>query len=175
MSPESVRAVCGHLQAIGDPLFALLDAARDPGVLAAIQASDQSSQSLYEGPEADDLAEYGPYLVGLADGGATLSRLVAAGWGQSWGVYLTSQADLATIRHHFRHYLKVEIPGARTALFRFYDPRVLREFLACWTPDQIESFCGPVSCFALEDAEGGLMPLEYWHPVADDSLTSGPR
>ena len=175
MSPESARTVCAHLEALGDPLFALLDAARDPKVLAAIRDGGQPYQSLYEGPD-DDLAEYGPYLVQLDNHGTSLARLVADGWGRSWGVYLTSPADFESIRHHFRRYLKVEIPGAAAAaLFRFYDPRVLREFLACWTLAEREAFHGPVSCFAIEDAEGSVTPREYQRPDLDIEQPSGLR
>ena len=161
MSPEAAEAVRDRLEAIGEPLFALLDAARDPKVLAVVQECDQTRQSLYEGPDADDLAGYGPYLVSLDRGDPLLLHLIQAGWGRSWGVYLASRADFATIRHHFRHYLKVEIPGGTTAFFRFYDPRVLREFLACWSPDEQTAFFGPITCFAIEDAEGSLIPREY--------------
>lgn len=153
--------VSDWLQSLGGPLFALLDAARDPAILATIQSSDQPYQSLYEGVEADDLAAYGPYLVSLDGDEAFLSRLVEHGWGRSWGVYLASPADLATIRHHLRRYLKVEIPGGQTALFRFYDPRVLREFLPAWTPAEQASFFGPVTAYAIEDADGGAHPRLY--------------
>jgi len=175
LSPESARAVCARLRAIGDPLFALLDAARDPKVLAAIQDSDQPYQSLYEGAEADDLAAYGPYLVGLDDGDTMLRRLVEEGWGRSWGVYLASSADFDTIRQHLRRYLKVEIPGGTTALFRFYDPRVLREFLECWTPNERESFLGPVACCIIEDAEGSVIPQEYRHAMIDNDQPARSR
>ena len=153
-----------RLQAIGDPLFALLDAARDPGVLAALQDGGQPYESLYEGAEADNLADYGPFLVSLDGGDGMLQRLVEHGWGQSWGVYLASPADFAALRDHFRRYVRVEIAGDVTALFRFYDPRVLREVLACWSAAELHAFFGPVSCFAVEDAAGSAIPQE--HPQA---------
>ena len=167
--------VRAHLEAPGDSLFALLDAARDPGVLAVLRESDQPYQSLYEGTQADDLAEYGPYLVSLDGGGQFLERLIAAGWGRSWGVYLASRADFATVRHHLRRYLTVEIPGASTALFRFYDPRVLRLFLASWTPEERSCFFGPVARFALEDAEGSVTPRQYGPDGPEDQQPDGPR
>jgi len=175
LSPESARAICARLRAVGEPLFAILDAARDPGILAAIRESDQPSQILYEGAEADDLADFGPYLIGLDGGGETLRRLVEEGWGRSWGVYLASRADFGAIRDHFRQFVRVELPGDATALFRFYDPRVLREFLGCWTADERESFLGPVSCCITEDAEGSVAPREYRHSVIGAEASSRPR
>ncbi len=172
MSPDAVRAVCDRLHALGEPLFALLDAARHPAVLAALQASDQPFQSLYEGAEADTIADYGPFLVSLDGNRGFLARLVEQGWGRSWGVYLTSPADLATIRHHLRRYLKVEIPTGQTALFRFYDPRVLREFFPLWSPAEQEAFLGPVACYAIEDATGGVS-CHGVRPVALTDVHSG--
>ena len=168
MSPDAVRAVCDQLRAPGESLFALLDAARDPAVLFLIRDGGRPHQSLYEGAEADDLAAYGPYLVDLDGDDAFLPRLVERGWGRSWGVYLASPADLATVRRHLRRYLKVEIPGGRTALFRFYDPRVLREFLPSWADDERDAFFGPVSAYVIEAADAGVglhraCPVEVAH------------
>jgi hypothetical protein len=149
-----------RLAALGDPFFALLDAACDRRILGLIREGGCPFHSLYESPKAEELAEFAPYLVELSAAAPLFRRLVAEGWGESWGLYLGAPADLDGLRHHFRRFLKVEIPGGRTALFRFYDPRVLREFLPSWTPEEAAEFFGPVSCFAIEGDDPDVL-LEF--------------
>src|SRR5208282_4751238 len=45
------------------PLYALLDASREPSVLKVILESKEEHQSLYEGPQGAQLAHFAPYLV----------------------------------------------------------------------------------------------------------------
>jgi hypothetical protein len=139
-----------------EPLFLLLDAARDPAIFQMIAASGDESQCLYEGASAVDLARYAPYLVRLAFPSRTLEKLVRDGWGKSWGVLITATASLPELRRHFRKFLLVDAEG-RDLYFRFYDPRVLREFLESWTPGELEEFYGPVQRFFLERPDLGAI------------------
>src|ERR1700693_4629650 len=45
------------------PLYALLDASREPSVLKVILESKEEHQSLYEGPQGSQLAHFAPYLI----------------------------------------------------------------------------------------------------------------
>ena len=159
--PEIRSGLIDRLGTLGDRFFALLDAARDPRIVDLLRESGSPFHSLYESPKAEQLAEFAPYLVELTADAPLLGRLVAGGWGESWGLYLAAEAaDLDGLRRHFRRFLTVEIPGGRTALFRFYDPRVLREFLPSWTPEEAADFFGPASRFAIE-GEGADILLEF--------------
>src|SRR5262249_38605915 len=98
------------------PLFALLDAARDARGLEVLRESGAEYQSLYEGPDGELLADFAPYLVRLQpdDGGAApppfLARLAEVGWGKCWGVYVTSRQPFKEVRKHFRRFLLVRTP-----------------------------------------------------------------
>jgi hypothetical protein len=165
------------------PLYAILDAARSPQIykilaeakednLKAWEAQNPGAagpasqppaagmleggaqyESLFEGWSKAQLALFAPYLVSLPPWSKLLEKLVTKGWGKSWGVYLTSHVAFAEIRHHFRHFLMVNMPDGNQVYFRFYDPRVLRIYLPTCTPEEIAYFFGPVSRFAIENEE----------------------
>jgi pSer/pThr/pTyr-binding forkhead associated (FHA) protein len=132
------------------PLFAILDAARDPKVLETLRKSDQRYQSLYEGAKGEELAECAPYLVELPSESALIETLVRDGWGKSWGIFLTSTGSFKEIRRHFRRFLLVQTEDGRELYFRFYDPRVLRIFLPTGDSRQALEVFGPVSLYLME-------------------------
>jgi hypothetical protein len=144
----------------GEPLFALLDAARDPKIPLLLRNCKEERQTLYEGVEAGTLADFAPYLVRLPPDSPLLETLMAEGWGKSWGVYLRCSQSLKEIRRHFRHFLMVKTEAGKELYFRFYDPRVLRTFLPTCTPAERQRLFGPVSSFLLE-AEEAVIVLEF--------------
>jgi len=140
------------------PLFAILDAARDIRILALLVHHQAECQSLYEGVEGAKLAQIAPYLVKLAPDSALLEPLVKEGWGKSWGVYLTSASDFHEIRRHLRHFLDVQLPDGEQVMFRFYDPRVMRIYLPTCMPEEANQFFGPIQRYVME----GEKPEELW-------------
>lgn len=122
-----------------EPLYAILDAARDPRILPILRESVERHQSLYEGTEGETLEDVAPYLVGpMQADSMLLDRLVMDGWGKRWGIYVTSRAPFKEIRRHFRRFLMVELEEKQTkAYFRFYDPWVFEEFLAISNSSQL--------------------------------------
>jgi hypothetical protein len=145
--------VVEYFRQLPEPLFAILDAARDPLVLALLIQSDDLYQSLYEGPKGDTLAAAAPYLVQLPSDSPLLETLIEMGWGESWGVYLTCEGPFKDVRKHFRRFLMVEIDEGKKVYFRFYDPRVLRVFLPTCLPDEARQFFGPMDSFYMEDVK----------------------
>lgn len=133
------------------PLYAVLDAARDIRILALLLHHKEECQSLYEGEQGAKLAQVAPYLVRLQKESKLLEALVKEGWGKSWGIYLTSPSDLQEVRRHFRHFLEVKLPSGEQVYFRFYDPRVMRVFLPTCTPEDVTQFFGPIQNYLVED------------------------
>jgi pSer/pThr/pTyr-binding forkhead associated (FHA) protein len=151
-------SVLEALAAVSEPLFVLLDAARSYQVLEVLRPSGEQYQSLYEGPEGDELADWAPYLVALPTGSPLRETLVREGWGQSWGVYLTCPLPFAEVRKHFRKFLLVKSQeDGRTLYFRFYDPRVLRLFLPTCNATETAEFFGPIREFLSEAADPGSL------------------
>jgi hypothetical protein len=133
------------------PLYAVLDTARDIRILALLLHHKEECQSLYEGEQGVKLAQVAPYLVRLQKDSQLLETLVKEGWGKSWGVYLTSPKDLQEVRRHLRHFLQVKLPSGEQVYFRFYDPRVMRVFLPTCTPEDTTQFFGPIQNYLIED------------------------
>jgi len=131
------------------PLYALLDAAQGPAVLETLENSAASFVSLFQGRLAQEFASAAPYLVELVDCTPFLETLAEKAWGNSWGVFCVSAMPLELLRRHLRGLLYADTPdGLR--YFRFYDPRVLREFLPVYTTDMAARFFGPVDEFLME-------------------------
>jgi hypothetical protein len=142
------------------PLYALLDAAREPSVLKVILESKEEHQSLYEGPQGAQLAHFAPYLIRVPQKSALLDTLVQQAWSKSWGVFVTCDMPLKELRTHFRHFLTVKLPDGSQVYFRYYDPRVLRLFLPTCFPEETTQFFGPVKHFLME-AEDPKLALHF--------------
>ena len=133
------------------PLYAILDAAREASVLKVLFESNAEYQSLYEGSAGTQLAHFAPYVVKLPPESPLLETLVTQGWGKSWGVYLTCNLPLAELRRYLRNFLIVKMPDGKQEYFRFYDPRVLRVLLPTCTPEETARFFGPIESYLVED------------------------
>jgi uncharacterized protein DUF4123/FHA domain-containing protein len=142
------------------PLYALLDASREPSVLKVILESKEEHQSLYEGPQGAQLAHFAPYLIRVPHKSPLLFTLVRQAWSKSWGVFLTCDMPLKDLRTHFRHFLTVKLPDGQQVYFRYYDPRVLRLFLPTCLPEETTQFFGPVKHFLME-AEDPKLALHF--------------
>lgn len=158
MEPASAAKPCypavkNFLAAREEPLYAILDAAREPTVPGRLAKSGEQHQCLFECGRNDELALFAPWIVRLPRQCDFLDELVADGWGHSWGVYLTCDRPLAEVRKHLRRFLEVKLPDGRLVCFRYYDPRVLRTYLPTCTPVEIASFLGPITRYFAESAD----------------------
>jgi hypothetical protein len=136
-------------------VFAVLDAARGIEVYDAVRKSRRPFECLYDGLLPLALEEVAPYLVELERDDPFTARLVAEGWGASWGCFIAAPVELRVLRKHLRRFLKVRTESGQTLVFRYYDPRVLRVYLPTCTPGELETFFGPIERFVVEDAGAG--------------------
>ena len=135
--------------------YVLLDGARDERIVQKIHYYECAHECLFFGDIPEELAEVAPYLVELEPVGWFSSWLISEGWGDSWGIYVQSYADLETLRRHFRRYLRVKSPDGENLFFRYYDPRVLRVYLPTCDSRELEYVFGPVKNFIVESEEPG--------------------
>ena len=148
----AVQDLLAFFGRIIQPLYAVLDSARDRRIRPLIQDSGCEYRMLYGERLAAAMDGVGPYLVALPRGNPFLPRLIQMGWGNSWGIFLSTPADLTTVRRHLRRLLAVKLPDGRQALFRFYDPRVLRNSIPGFREEEAAQFFGPISSIFAEPA-----------------------
>jgi hypothetical protein len=134
-------------------LHAVLDAARNEAILPLLESSGLRLKSLYDGEKGAEIAAFGPWLVELPEGAPLLEALVTEGWGDSWGIFLTSHVPFSDIRRQLRRHLMVKLPDGREVYFRYYDPRVLRTYLQTCTPDELAAFFGPIGRIFAESSD----------------------
>ncbi len=152
LSPARVAALCDRIWSrTPDPVFAVLDGARDPAVVPALRGLQR--WCLFSGNLAPELAAAAPYLAALDRRSEETAALLARAWGKSWGILVASPAGPEALRRHLRRFLRVLDPRGKTVYFRYYDPRVLRVYLPVCDVDELRVFFGPVSRFIVEDKD----------------------
>ena len=160
---EAQRAeALARLRAERAPLYAVVDAARRRRILALLRASAAPVRPLYDGIEGEELGDVSPYLVSLAGHPWLLERLVAEGWGDGWGIYLTSRAPVNEVRRHLKRMLIVQVKeSGQQFYFRFYEPLALRAALKTAGGRARQQLFGDVEAFLFEGGEGGS-GVEVW-------------
>ncbi len=152
------RSLVSVLRGDFQPLYAILDAARDPKILPLLRDSGESYQALYEVEEVDESEEIAPYLVRLPPDSDFLGTLSREAPGHNWGVYLTCDLPMNQIAQHLRRRLTVRLPNGDEVLFRYYDPRILSVYLPLNDASEVREFFGPIQSYLVE----GETPSEYW-------------
>lgn len=155
MKVERLRPV-GPLekQLFGDGstnVFAVLDGASVPNLLQLLHDFDPERECLYRGDLQSDIAEVAPYLIRLERGSEFAVRVLGRGWGKHWGIFALTESGLTDLRQHLRKFLIVHDSEGKPLYFRFYDPRVLRVYLPTCNTEELKTFFGPISSYALED------------------------
>jgi len=130
--------------------FAILDAARIFGEMETAQSLQNNFLSLYMGKKEELLSAVAPYLFEYHEKSEFATWLHEKGWGNSWGIFVTSSLSLEELRMHFRKFLLVKTEDDKELYFRFYDPRVLRIFLPTCDQEQLNDFFGPITSFEME-------------------------
>ena len=133
--------------------FAILDGASIPGLPGHLFTFRPEHACLYIGDLKPDMAEVAPYLVALDMTAPFTDWVLANGWGAHWGIFGASETGLRELRNHFRRFLTVYDTSGKPLFFRFYDPRVLRDYLPTCTARELKSLFGPVTSYLVEDEQ----------------------
>lgn len=133
-----------------DPVYAVLDGARDRRIKAWIDSTQAPAWCLYRGELHPDLAAAAPYLLRLGRGHAYTEQFFGTGWRNAWGILFASAAPVAELRRHLRRFLRARTEQGRILAFRYYDPRVLRLYLPTCTPAELDTLFGPITALVAE-------------------------
>ncbi len=151
MKQEQVQVFQRSLVDPHQPLYAVLDGASVPNVLARLTAAAVPHVCLLPGEIDDELAQVAPYLVQFAPDSAFMAQFIDEGLGKHWGILIVSAAHFRSLRIHFRNLLTVWEFSGQPRYFRYYDPRVLRVYLPTCTAAELRDFFGPATAFYAED------------------------
>lgn len=110
--------------------YALLDAARIPGLPETLETSRLDHICLFRGDSFDQLKQVAPWLVRIEGSGKFTRNLFRAStkswhlWGKDAGIFLRSPAGLQDVAAHLRRFTKVSDKAGKWVFFRFWDPLV---------------------------------------------------
>ena len=113
-------------------------------------------ESLFQGEFAEITKDIAPYLVevipypdysseselmGLFSDEGAMTRF---NWHEELGVFIHSRYDFDTVLHHLRHFPVMKDENGKWFFFRFYDPKVLRNYLEviATSPEKLNKFFG---------------------------------
>lgn len=140
--PPQVRARSLGAALQGDNLryWAVADGARRNGLVYELveqhlKKYPGAAVSLFDGQARLAMGREGPWLVAITGESPLFTQWLDQGWGDSWGIFLSTQnRDIAEVKLHLKKMLTAYVADPDTqksfkALYRFYDPRVLRDTL----------------------------------------------
>lgn len=131
-------------------VYAVLDGASVEDLPMKLYEMQPRNFCLYRGELDADIAEVAPYLIELMPGTTFTNWLLGECWGKHWGIFACSQHSIVEIRKHFRRFLTVYDEAGNPLLFRFYDPRVLIQYLPTCGAEELNSLFGKVTTYFAE-------------------------
>jgi hypothetical protein len=160
---EAARAASVALQRVAEeePLYAVVDAAREKRILQVVREHVEPHVSLYDGVKGETIEDIAPYLVGpMRRDSALLDTFVREGWGKRWGIWCTSRERVVEVRRHWRRFLMVDLETTgRRVYFRFYDPGVLRVFWTTCSVAQQDLLTSGLSSILVEGKDRSVVTL----------------
>lgn len=136
-------------------IYGLVDTARDPRLYGLLLRPGTTTRCILGSTLPDDLRRVAPYVVPLHE----RDQPLRAAWrdrgrNQAWGVIAISDQPLEVVANHFQTMRAVKLENGTSAVFRFFDPRVLRAFLPTCSAEQLRQFFGPIEAMVCEQADG---------------------
>ncbi len=143
-----------YLSAGSTRLYGVLDGAAIADLQTRIYEAELPNYCLFQGDLDRDLAEVAPFLVYLPVGHRFTQWLFSEGFGDTCGIFAHARASFIDVRRHFRSLANVYDANGNSAIFRYYDPRVLRRYLPTCTPNELIGFFGNVETIFAESEDG---------------------
>jgi hypothetical protein len=156
-------------------MYGILDCSRSPTLYEHVaRLAPHGASCLFAGDLAEEVARVSPYLVELAPNDPLSRDWRTQGWGQAWGILISSRADLPTLRQRLRRYTTARLPdGGGPMLFRFWDPRVFRVYMPLVEPQELPGWFEAADRYIAE-TEDGRGSLRYAYNGAALSVEQGP-
>jgi hypothetical protein len=142
-------------------LFCVLDGAAVPDLPTHLYELDPPNYCLAPGELEPEAAFVAPYVVQLLPNHKFTDWVLDEGFGKNWGIFVHCPHSITEMRRHFRSLVTVYDEEGNMMIFRFYDPRVIRQFLPTCDADELKTFFGKVQrYFAEAEADENLLSFE---------------
>lgn len=169
VAPSALRRQALHkvMRTSSGALYGIVDTAIDDRLYDILQAEPDLSEvtCLYDGAPAIRYARYAPYLLKLHDGSPLLQRWLHEGWTQHWGIFLSSEARSKELKRHLKKFMQATDHQNRAVRVRFYDPRVLPNWLQGLHPGHLADWFGGATLIVC----GAPTPQGLWRGQAQRS------
>ena len=169
VAPSALRRQALHkeMRTSSGALYGIVDTAIDDRLYDILQAEPDLSEvtCLYDGAPAIRYARYAPYLLKLHDGSPLLQRWLHEGWTQHWGIFLSSEARSKELKRHLKKFMQATDHQNRAVWVRFYDPRVLPNWLQGLHPGHLADWFGGATLIVC----GAPTPQGLWRGQAQRS------
>lgn len=134
-------------------LFAIIDGASVPELLPKLDEYQPPCSCLFGDMIEPDMAEVAPYLVQLENDSEFTQWLLTNCWGNHWGILAMSHKNLRTIQNDLEKIINVRNEKGEILRFRFYDPRVILEYLPTCYPNELKYFFNSIDQYIAEDKD----------------------
>lgn len=153
-APIEIESVKQFKNADETHLFAVLDACDEPRIPMKAYELGEKAACLYRGKAEWSQAAIAPYLISVKEN--EFNWIMENLFGTSWGYFLVTptSVSLAALRTHLRRFLTVKGPLGDELYFRFYDPRIILDFLETTNTEELNQFFGPIETLYLEQQHG---------------------
>lgn len=146
--------------------YAILDAARMPGLPELLETSGLDHRCLFKGAAEGDLRDVAPWLVRLEEHHPFTRHLFTPGdapwamWDREPGIFLRSGAGLDDLRRHFRRFTKMRDAAGKWYYVRFWEPVYLLAYARALVAEKQVVFMGDVSAIiAVTDGEAHVLSM----------------
>jgi hypothetical protein len=155
----------------GTHLFCLMDAVSNPHIVPhLVTALPVPSDCLFSGSAKQDLGDQTAWLADVTDDATALETLVDEGYAKGMLSFLLSPLELKPLIRHLKRFTKVRDPEGTEHFFRFYDPKVMRQYLPVFTASQRDMFFSQIICAIFEDTRDSTKLFRF--AATDGALKS---
>lgn len=135
-----------------EALYALVDASHDPFIIPpTIEALTPDAECLFRGKAKEDLGDQTAWIARIDGRGPLLDWLIDEVHGRSMVSFVTSELTVSRLAVHLRKFTKSRDAKGTEHFFRFYNPKVMRQYLPVFDAVQLATFFRSISSCIVED------------------------
>lgn len=138
-------------------LYCVLDGAKVENLPMRLHETRPPNYCLFRGELTPDVVHLAPYLVNLMPNNRFTDWVLDESFGKNWGIFAHCRYSITEMRRHFRSLVQVHDENGNPLIFRFYDPRVFRNFIPTCELDEVQTLFGKVETYFVEAEESPKM------------------